>query len=660
MTPDQAPEDTAQERKAWGPARWALAVFALSLAIRGTWAALAHVTPISDFQGYDDLAVRWLQTGRFAESGSLAYRTPGYPAFLVAVYALAGHSWRAVGLAQAFLGAASSGLLVLLATRILSPRTSAIAGFLHAVSPTALAYVPLLASETLAAFLLIAALLVLAVAERQQLPPSRWLLAGSGLLFGLLVLVRPAAVFLLPAGIVLSVWRPRAVRLHPLGAFALVLAALLALSPWLVRNRLAGLGPTTISTVGGENLWMGNNDLATLGGFCQAAAWPQVMPEVEKDKAYRRAALRWIASHPARYLQLTAMRAYRLLGVEPDTWAATYLWPSRQNDLAFTARFRHTWAGDQSVAPALLVRAGEVETRNARLLRRVRIVLAALTLLGLVCALAWWRDYAIVLLPALCYIGGLSLTYVEVRFRELADPLLFIPLAGLLGVFIFRTTELAHEPLRPSLLVSLARTAVRTFTPQFQQSAAPTELLPSSLVALTEAARSQEAAGHVFSPVSLTDPAARCAAFWSGPTWQVSVTPAGDGVRCEVVGSSDPSLQLGGLSFRIPPARALRLELAFLHPGRLQAVHVDACDAAGQPIARWTWHVQAGAPPPRDRRSYLLLPGKQFGHFLPAGAGLPGGPPKGDPSSAVEVRITLQVSPGFRAGVVVYRAAIAR
>ena len=115
-----------------------------------TWVAFARVTPISDFRGYDELAVNWLQSGHFSSVGSLAYRAPAYPGFLAAIYAIAGHSWRAAGFVQAVLGGVTSGLLVLLASRALSRRGSVIAGILHAVSPTALAYVPVLASETLA------------------------------------------------------------------------------------------------------------------------------------------------------------------------------------------------------------------------------------------------------------------------------------------------------------------------------------------------------------------------------------------------------------------------------------------------------------------------------------------------------------------------------
>lgn len=139
-------------RAAWEAlrSRPAAQVFLLSLALRLTWAGFAHVTPVSDFRGYDGLAVRWLMTGGFGSPGWLAYRTPGYPGFLAGVYFIFGHHWGAAAFMQAILGAVSSALVVGLAGRIVSPRTSLIAGLLHALSPTSLAYVPVLASENLA------------------------------------------------------------------------------------------------------------------------------------------------------------------------------------------------------------------------------------------------------------------------------------------------------------------------------------------------------------------------------------------------------------------------------------------------------------------------------------------------------------------------------
>jgi hypothetical protein len=65
-----------------------LTVGALSLALRAAWAAHAHVIPVSDFATYDALGWQLVTNGELPAS---AYRTPGYPAFLAAVYAVFGH-----------------------------------------------------------------------------------------------------------------------------------------------------------------------------------------------------------------------------------------------------------------------------------------------------------------------------------------------------------------------------------------------------------------------------------------------------------------------------------------------------------------------------------------------------------------------------------------
>jgi hypothetical protein len=64
-----------------------------------------------------------------------------------------------------------------------------------------------------------------------------------------------------------------------------------------------------------------------------------------------------------------------------------------------------------------------------------------LTLAGVIFSLWRWRTYAVAVLPAASYLLGLSLTYTEVRFRELSDPLLFVPLGGLLAMLASRLLE---------------------------------------------------------------------------------------------------------------------------------------------------------------------------------------------------------------------------
>lgn len=426
--------------------RYALAAGAFSLGLRLAWVLHAHVKPIGDFASYDAIAWRWLTTGHY---GSSAYRTPGYPAFLAAVYAALGHSWRAAGLVQALLGGLTSALVVLLAAQVVSPRAALVAGLLHVLSPTATAYVPVLASENLAAPLVVGALLCLA-ASRHNGRTRWWALVASGFLLGLHLLVRPAGAYFVPGFLLVAacVHKRRAVTV--LAPAVLVAALMLTLAPWLIRNRLIGLGASTLATTGGTNLWMGNNDLAQSGGDCPEALDALVVTglnERDKEAVFRSAAVAWARRHPRRYLSLCVSRAARLLGMEADPWAAKYLTPTRENDLAMAAVYQAYESG-VSESPELEARGPVVQKRNLILLAGWRIVLAPLTLFALVLSLAHWRRYGLAVAPALSYLLGLSLTFAKPRFRELSDPLLFIPLAALISDMLLGTAELGSRPSR--------------------------------------------------------------------------------------------------------------------------------------------------------------------------------------------------------------------
>jgi hypothetical protein len=88
-----------------------------SLTLRVVWCTWAQATPVSDFNEYHSLAVDWCETGQFGQPWRMAYRTPGYPAFLSAVYTLSSPSPKAAAIAQAILGGLTSGMMVLLAGR---------------------------------------------------------------------------------------------------------------------------------------------------------------------------------------------------------------------------------------------------------------------------------------------------------------------------------------------------------------------------------------------------------------------------------------------------------------------------------------------------------------------------------------------------------------
>lgn len=435
--------------------RYALIVFLVALVIRVIWALVAKVTPISDFATYDAMATRWLETGHF---GASAYRTPGYPAFLAAIYAVSGHSWVTAKLTQAVLGAVTSGLLVLLASRVVAPRTGLIAGLFYALSPTAIIYVAVLASENLAVLLVIVSLLCVACAGTEQGSRRYLAMAGSGLCLGLLLLVRPAGLYFLPGWIVVAAYSfpRREWRLGP--ALVAVCVAGVVLAPWLIRNHLLGYGAFRLSTTGGINAWMGNNEDAITGGGFPASQSPLAFSRLspaERDSAHLALAIAWVREHPGRYLELSAVRLQRMLWTGADSWAAKYLFPCYASDIVAIKQYYGPDAGE--FVEARVIEEGLTMHRRAVVvLTALRAVVAPLLLFGLLLAVARWRNYALVLAPALAYIAGLSLIFAKERFRELCDPLLIVPLAALLSDLAWGTTELGGRPSRRAKMIGAA------------------------------------------------------------------------------------------------------------------------------------------------------------------------------------------------------------
>src|SRR5204863_4020043 len=120
--------------------RAGVAIFALALVVRLVFVALFQTTPTADMTWND--AVSWnLATGRgFTASVSeptipAIYRTPGYPAFLGAVYFVFGHKLIAAYVAQAVVDALTAVLVAGIARALASAAIASLAGVLYALYP---------------------------------------------------------------------------------------------------------------------------------------------------------------------------------------------------------------------------------------------------------------------------------------------------------------------------------------------------------------------------------------------------------------------------------------------------------------------------------------------------------------------------------------------
>ncbi len=259
---------------------------------------------------------------------------PGYPAVLALGYRLFGAApTTAVGLNAAF-GAVTCWLVWRLGLRLVGVHGALVATALFAAFPSHVFFAALTLSETLFTCL-VSGLLLAAMALGERPAPyalGGWILWGAAA--GATGLVRSEAIALAAAP---------ALALASRGAWwasgrvlvAAVFGALLALTPWIVRNvGLFGVVVPT-STSFGRTLWIGHNPLAT-GGMNTAIndamqdllvrhgpfAWSPA-GDLASDRMFRDDALAFAVAHPLRELVLVPARAYHLFRGD-HVWQAWY------------------------------------------------------------------------------------------------------------------------------------------------------------------------------------------------------------------------------------------------------------------------------------------------------------------------------------------------
>ncbi|MFZ0640342.1 MAG: glycosyltransferase family 39 protein [Candidatus Acidiferrales bacterium] len=204
---------------------------------------------------YQELAHNWLTHGIYGLKilGHLSpvdMRTPGYVAFLAAIYSVFGESARAVMVAQAGVDILTclvvAAIAAVLAPKASRPRVALAALWLAAICPFTANYTAVVLTETLATFLTALALLVLIEALRDERSGpalgaapagTRWLLGGIVVGFG--TLVRPEAPLILAgvgAVLVFLWWRPANWPKLARAAILMAVGLMLPLLPWAARN----------------------------------------------------------------------------------------------------------------------------------------------------------------------------------------------------------------------------------------------------------------------------------------------------------------------------------------------------------------------------------------------------------------------------------------
>ncbi len=203
---------------------------------------------------------------RLYDGGPLtAFRAPGYPLLLAFIYKISGRVFWLNRVMLSLFGVATCWLVYILSRRLrLGDFIALSAAFITAVLPLQFYWCGHFMSEPISAFMNVAICLLLVIAWEKK---SLWLYFVSGVITGMAALVR-AACMLLPVmyGILMLV--ARRVKLSKLILFGLLLVAgiVVAIAPWVMRNKIVLDRIVLVSTNGGSTFWGANNDIVAVPG----------------------------------------------------------------------------------------------------------------------------------------------------------------------------------------------------------------------------------------------------------------------------------------------------------------------------------------------------------------------------------------------------------
>jgi tetratricopeptide (TPR) repeat protein len=243
---------------------WAMALaLALVVVVRLVYLATLRQNPffndpILDSRLYDAWAVRmasgdWLGQEPF-------FMAPLYPYFLALVYVVIGHSQFAAVAVQLLVGAGSCLLVFLIARRLAGIHVAVTTSLILAFYGPLLFFDGLLLAEFLGIFTNLVWLYVLVRMEGNFRPRAFFV---AGVFLGLSMLVRASAIIFFPAIFLWLAWYSSAALRKTWVCFGtLVLGACLVTAPVTIRNYVTGNDLVLVTSNGGLNFYIGNNENA--------------------------------------------------------------------------------------------------------------------------------------------------------------------------------------------------------------------------------------------------------------------------------------------------------------------------------------------------------------------------------------------------------------
>ncbi|MCB1247723.1 MAG: glycosyltransferase family 39 protein [Acidimicrobiia bacterium] len=295
--------------------RWVpvLGIAVAAFVLRLVWALHANPVPVSDFFDYWTLARDLADHRQFGYPEPTAFFLPMHP-LLLAPFAAITDAFGFVRIATILVSSATVIPAAVVGRNVVGTERGAIiaaAGF--AVFPTFVLFSPVLATEHLFIFLMVAAI-ALATSRTTSLS----MIAATGIVLGLAQLTRGEAVFYTPAFVLWFVFRDRklavADRLKPVAVLAA--AILVVLTPWWVRNAVVVDPSAGLSSSSGLNFYFAHNDSGNYGDFIDGNPL-YGLPSAEASALGWELGLRHIREHPLSLVEDVWVGTTRLFGA-PD------------------------------------------------------------------------------------------------------------------------------------------------------------------------------------------------------------------------------------------------------------------------------------------------------------------------------------------------------
>ncbi len=310
-----------------------------------------------DSYQFDACARNLLGKGEYVDNANRrAWRTPAYSLLLAGLYRTVGSDPVHARIMTNLLDLLNVFLVYCLGSMLFSQRAGLLAAGMAAGYPFLIYFSNLVLADTLGVTAVLLVTMAFTACGHDNERAARYLLPGLAL--GFAIMVKASFCLLGIPFILLVACKSRRSCAEPagtcrnnackLGACArmtlfVLLGLVIGMGPWWIRNQLVFGEFVPLSTMGGFTLYESNSNRADGGpnnGKSEfPATWRATMRklsatraprcaallELEADRILREHALRWIRSHPRRFLQLVPTRIYRTWNVIPN-WSGAQSW----------------------------------------------------------------------------------------------------------------------------------------------------------------------------------------------------------------------------------------------------------------------------------------------------------------------------------------------